>query len=117
MFWPPTISLITAKTVNIVVNSIGIEMTPTEIQHQFATSLLPLHNAKCHLFKYGCEFPKRYINKHKTLHSWLMRRPKSLPRNIYLFIRMGLNVALTHQHRSYRDSETKEKVEAQKRKL
>ena len=33
-----------------------------------------------------------------------------------LFIRLGLNVALIHQNRSYRDSETKEKVEAQKRK-
>ena len=32
----------------------------------------------------------------------------------YLFIRLGLKVALTHQHRSYRDSETKEKVETQK---
>ena len=29
---------------------------------------------------------------------------------------MGLNAALTHQNRSYRDSETKENVEAQKRK-
>ena len=30
-----------------------------------------------------------------------------------LFIRFGLNVALTHQNRLYRDSETKENVEAQ----
>ena len=28
-----------------------------------------------------------------------------------LFILLGLNVALTHQNRSYRDSETKENVE------
>ena len=34
----------------------------------------------------------------------------------YLFIRLGLNVALPHQNRSYRDSETKENVETQKRK-
>ena len=33
-----------------------------------------------------------------------------------LFIWLGFNVALTHQNRSYRDSETKENVEAQKRK-
>ena len=34
----------------------------------------------------------------------------------YTFIiKLGLNVALTHQNRSYRDSETKENVEAQKR--
>ena len=30
---------------------------------------------------------------------------------IYLFIRLGLNVALTHQNRSYRDIETKGNVE------
>ena len=29
----------------------------------------------------------------------------------YFFIRFGLNVALTHENRSYRDSETKENVE------
>ena len=33
-----------------------------------------------------------------------------------LFIRFRLNIALTHQNRSYRDSENKEKVEAPKRK-
>ena len=32
------------------------------------------------------------------------------------FIRLGLSVALTHQNRSYPDSETKENVETQKRK-
>ena len=31
---------------------------------------------------------------------------------IIVFIRLGLNIALTHQNRSYRDSETKENVEA-----
>ena len=35
---------------------------------------------------------------------------------IFLLIRLGLNVALTHQNMSYRDSETKENVETQKRK-
>ena len=34
----------------------------------------------------------------------------------HLVIRLGLNVALTHQNRSYRDSETKGNVEEQKRK-
>ena len=34
----------------------------------------------------------------------------------YYFIRLGLNGALTHQNMSYRDSETKENVESQKRK-
>ena len=33
-----------------------------------------------------------------------------------IIIRLGINVALTHQIRSYRDSETKENVETQKRK-
>ena len=33
-----------------------------------------------------------------------------------IIIRLGRNVALTHQNRSHRDSETKENVEAQKRK-
>ena len=33
-----------------------------------------------------------------------------------IFNRLGLVVTLTHQNRSYRDSETKENVEAQKRK-
>ena len=37
-------------------------------------------------------------------------------RNGNLFIWLGLNVALTHQKRSYRDRETTEYVEAQKRK-
>ena len=32
-----------------------------------------------------------------------------------LLFRLGLNVALTHQNRSYHDSETKENVEAQKK--
>ena len=32
----------------------------------------------------------------------------------FIFIRLGLNVALRYQNRSYRDSETKENVEAQK---
>ena len=34
----------------------------------------------------------------------------------HIIIRLRLNVALTHNNRSYRDSETKENVEAQKRK-
>ena len=44
--------------------------------------------------------------------------PASMPRgNItIIIIRLGPNVPLTHQNRSYRDSETKENVEAQKRK-
>ena len=33
-----------------------------------------------------------------------------------IIIRLGLNVALTHQNRSHYDSETKENVEAQKMK-
>ena len=33
-----------------------------------------------------------------------------------MFIRLGLNAALTHQNRSYSDSETKVNVEAQNRK-
>ena len=33
-----------------------------------------------------------------------------------IIIKFGLNVALTHQNMSYLDSESKEKVEAQKRK-
>ena len=36
--------------------------------------------------------------------------------SIGFFFRLGFNIALTHQNRSYRDSETKENVEAQKRK-
>ena len=43
------------------------------------------------------------------------RAPDSLW-ELSFYIRSGLNVALTHHNRSYRDSETKEKVEAQKRK-
>ena len=35
---------------------------------------------------------------------------------IIIIIRLGLNVALIHQNRSYRDSETKENAEEQKRK-
>ena len=35
---------------------------------------------------------------------------------LYIIIRLGFNVALTHQNRSYRDRETKGNVEAQKRK-
>ena len=35
---------------------------------------------------------------------------------LFLLLDLGLNVALTHQNSSYRDSETKENVEAQKRK-
>ena len=35
---------------------------------------------------------------------------------IFIIIIMGLNIALKHQNRSYRGSETKENVEAQKRK-
>ena len=34
----------------------------------------------------------------------------------FFFIRLGFNVPLTHQNKSYRDSETKENIEAQKRK-
>ena len=34
----------------------------------------------------------------------------------FLFIRLGLNVASTHQNKSYRDSETEKKVETQERK-
>ena len=34
----------------------------------------------------------------------------------YIYFKLGLNVALTHQNRSYRDGETKENVEEQKRK-
>ena len=37
------------------------------------------------------------------------------PGGFYLFIRLGLNIALTHQNMSYRNSKTKENVEAQKR--
>ena len=36
--------------------------------------------------------------------------------NCIIIIRLGLNVALIHQNRSYLDSETKENVEAHKRK-
>ena len=36
--------------------------------------------------------------------------------SLHFVIRLGLNVALIHQNRSYRDSETKENVEAQERK-
>ena len=35
---------------------------------------------------------------------------------IFNIIRLGLNITLTHQNRSYRDSETKENVETQKMK-
>ena len=39
-----------------------------------------------------------------------------IERVIIFIIRVGLNVALTHQNTSYRDSATNENVEAQKRK-
>ena len=41
---------------------------------------------------------------------------KNKIRIIDFIIRLGLNVTLTHQYRSYRDSETKGNVEEQKRK-
>ena len=40
----------------------------------------------------------------------------SVKSHMFYFIRLGLNVALTYQNRSYRDRETKENVEEQERK-
>ena len=46
----------------------------------------------------------------------LTKKETILKHFIIIYIRLGLNVALTHQNGSYRDSETKENVEAQQRK-
>ena len=93
--------------VHIITNSILIGCCIATLQ-QFAYSFTYLPH--CYNMLYW------YIWWRHTRHKTYILLIYLLQNAIIVFIRLRLNVALTHQNRSCRDSESKENIEAQKRK-